>query len=194
MERIFKIMTLGFLVVLLSCDARRDHDHDGSMEAAEEANDDRFEDNSKEKDADFVAEAVAANYAEIRMAELGLQRSNNAGLKEIAQSLQADHNKALNELKTLAGGKAITVPSTAPDDATKKMENLSDESGDEFDKKWTNELIDRHEDSIDKFEKRFDKTEDAALKEFINKTLPTLRMHKEKLEAFEDRLKNKKNN
>jgi putative membrane protein len=50
-------------------------------------------------------------------------------------------------------------------------------------------MIDRHEESINKFEKRMDKTEDPDLKAFITKTLPALRMHLEQLNSTHDKIK-----
>jgi putative membrane protein len=52
-------------------------------------------------------------------------------------------------------------------------------------------MIDRHEESINKFEKRLDKTEDPELKAWINKTLPHLRMHLEKLNAHHETIKDR---
>jgi putative membrane protein len=198
MKRIFKILTLASLFAFASCnEARREQEQD-SNEVAEEANDDKFEDNDMEKDADFVAEAVASNYAEIKMAKLAQQRSSNAEVKEIARMLEADHTKVLNELKTLAQTKAITVPVEEKDEAKRKLENLTEEDAEDFDKKWLEQMEDAHEKSIDKFEKRADKGEDADIKAFAGKTLPHLRMHKEKIDACQDRVKeadkNDKNN
>jgi putative membrane protein len=189
MKRIFKILTLASLFAFYSCnEARREQDQD-SNEVAEEANDEKFEDNDMEKDADFVAEAVASNYAEIKMAKLAQQRSANAEVKQIAQMLESDHTKVLNELKTLAQQKAITVPVEEEDDAKRKYERLTDEEADDFDKKWLEQMEDSHEKSINKFERRADKGEDADIKAFAAKHLPHLKMHKEKIDACQDRVK-----
>jgi putative membrane protein len=193
MKRIFKIMTLVSLVAMLACnEAKRDSENENnedSKEVAEEANDEKFEDNDLEKDADFVANTVAANYGEIKFAQLATTRSSNPEVKKIANMLIADHTKVLNELKGLAQSKSITVPVEEDDEARRKTERFSDEAGKNFDKKWAKEMIDRHEESINKFEKRFEKTEDAELKEWVNKTLPHLRMHLEKLNTLHDSIK-----
>jgi putative membrane protein len=194
MKRMFRILTLASLIaVVSSCnEARREQEQD-SNEVAEEANDEKFEDNDMEKDADFIAEAVASNYAEIKMAQLAAQRSSNAEVKSIAKMLEADHTKTLNELKAYAQTKAITVPVEEEDEAKRKIENLREEDAKDFDKKWIDEMEDKHEKSINKFEKRLDKTEDAELKALVNKTLPHLKMHLEKIEACEEKLDDNKN-
>lgn len=187
-------MALASIFAFYSCnETRREQDQD-SNEVAEEANDEKFEDNDVEKDADFVAEAVAANYAEIKMAKLATQRSSNPEVKEIAAMLEADHTKVLNELKSLAQTKAITVPVEEEDEAKRKMERLSDEKGEDFDKKWLEQMEDAHEKSINKFEKRAEKGEDADIKAFASKTLHHLRMHKEKIDAAQERVKDNDKN
>ena len=62
MKRIIRIFTLVSLVAVLSfsCnETRRDAETEDSNEVAEEANDEKFEDNDMENDADFVAQTVA---------------------------------------------------------------------------------------------------------------------------------------
>jgi putative membrane protein len=194
MKRIFRILTVVSLVSLLACnEAKREgdtsYDKEDSKEQAEEANDEKFEDNDMENDADFVANTVAANYGEIKFAQLATQRSSNPEVKQVANKLIADHTKTLNELKAFAQTKAISIPVEADDEAERKIERFSDEAGKDFDKKWCKEMMDRHEESVNKFEKRMDKTEDGELKALINKTLPTLRTHHDQLEACHEKIK-----
>src|SRR5688572_12886964 len=133
MKSIFKILTLASLFAIYSCnEARREQDQD-TNEVAEESNDEKFEDNDMEKDADFVAEAVASNYAEIKLAQLAQERSSNPEVKAVAKLLETEHTKTLNELKTLAQTKAITVPMAEEDEAKNDMQRLRDESGEDFD-------------------------------------------------------------
>jgi putative membrane protein len=191
MKRIIRVFTLVSLVAMLSfsCNETRKEANDDSNEVAEEKNDEKFEDNDMENDADFVANTVAANYGEIKFAELATQRSNNAEVKALAAQLAADHKKVLGEAKTLAASKSISVPTEEEDSDKRKTERFYDESGKDFNKKWAKEMIDRHEKSINKFEKRFEKTEDAELKAWIDKTLPHLRMHLEKLNTLHEKIK-----
>jgi putative membrane protein len=195
MKRIFRIFTVFSLVALIACNEGRREGDDAttddkdSKEVAEEANDEKFEDNDMENDADFVANTVAANYGEIKFAQLAVDRSSNAEVKRIANMLVKDHTKVLGELKTFAQTKGITIPVEEDDEARRKTDRFSDEAGKDFDKKWCKELIDRHEESINKFEKRADKSEDAELKNWINKTIPALKHHRDELEACHEKIK-----
>jgi putative membrane protein len=195
MKIIFKILTMCSLVTLLACnEAKRGNDSDAaydaddSKEQAEELNDEKFEDDKMENDAEFVANTVASNYGEIQAAEMAKTKASDPEVKKIAGMLVMDHNKTLGELKTLASAKSISIPSEADNSAMNKAENLANESGKEFDKKWCEEMIDRHESTIKKFERHAEKTEDAELKAWIDKTLPALKNHHQQLEACHERL------
>jgi len=196
MKRIIRIFTLVSLVAVFSfsCNETRRDQNEDSNEVAEEANDEKFDDNDMENDADFVAQTVAGNYAEIEFAQLAAQRSNNAEVKDLARMLVKDHTKVLDELKAFAQKKAITIPTEAEDADHRKIERFYDESGKDFNKKWTKEMIDKHEKSINKFEKRSEKTEDADLKTWIDNTLPHLRMHLDKLNALHEKIKDSDDN
>ena len=179
-------------LMFVSCnEARRGNDsnlNETRNEAADEANTDKFA-GKKQRDANFVFEVVASNYGEIKLAELANQRSRNAEVKEISQKLLTDHTGSLNEIKTLAQAKAISVPVEETEGSKRKLENMAEESGDAFDRAWVKEMLDRHEDSIDKFEKRLEDTRDAELKAFIEKTLSVLKHHRDELEACQERLR-----
>jgi putative membrane protein len=68
---------------------------------------------------------------------------------------------------------------------------MAGESGEEFDKGWLKEMMGLHDETIEKFEKRMEDTNDAELKAYISKTLPVLRKHHESLEACNEKLKKK---
>jgi putative membrane protein len=164
-----------------------------SNEAAEEANEEKFDDKKDEKDAEFVAETVASNFAEIELAQLAASKSNNAQVKEVASMLAQDHNKLLTELQAFAGTKAISVPTEAKDDAKKKIEDLQkEEDPKDFNEAWCKEMVDKHEKTIERFEDRAEKTEDADLKIWITQTLPHLRAHLDKVKVCEESIKNSK--
>lgn len=195
MRSIYQVLTIAASLVVVSCEqAGRGNDsnlNEERDEAAAESNTDKFA-GKTQKDADFVYEVVGSNYGEIKLAELANQRSRTPEVKKIAQALQTDHTASLNELKTLAQAKAISVPVQEPDASKRKMENIAEESGEAFDEQWCKEMMHMHDQNIDKFEKRLDDTEDPELKAFITKTLPVLKEHHESLRACNEKLKSKK--
>lgn len=187
----YNIMALAALLLVAGCnESRRGNDsnlNEDRNEAAAESNTDKFAGKAR-GDADFVYETVAENYGEIKLAELAVQRSRTSEVKDVAQSLLNEHTTSLNDLKRLAQAKAISVPVEEKESSKRKLENIAEESGGDFDRAWVKEMIDAHENSIDKFEDREDDTEDAEVKAYIEKTLPVLREHLEGLKACKESL------
>lgn len=187
MKRITKVLPLLLAgVVAFSCGPKK---AENTNEVAEEANEEKFENRKDEKDAEFVAETVASNYAEIALATLAKEKSDNTQIKDVAQALETEHNKILGELQAFASAKVISIPTEAKDGEQKTIQNLREEKDvKDFNKKWSKELVDKHEKSIKAFEDRLEKTQDADLKIWIEQTLPHLREHLDKVKALESSL------
>jgi putative membrane protein len=164
---VWKFSLIAVLGLAMACgtDRQRESANEDSNEVAEEANEEKFEARDDRKDADFVAEQVAANYAELEMAKLASQKATHPDVKNVAKMLETEHQKSIKELTDLAGQKAITVPTEPEDQAARKLENLSKEDeADDFNKEWTKEMVDKHEKKIEKLEDQLERTEDADVK------------------------------
>jgi len=181
------ISAMALIVCFTSCEQKKQTED--SAEVAKEQNDSIFNDRDVEKDADFVVNTVAGNYAEIKLAQLALNKSSDSKVKEMATMLEADHTKILNELKAYADKNGIVVPMEETDDAAKDMDKLAEKDAKAFDEEWCEMLEDKHQKTIDNFEARIDKTEDAELKDWISATLPALKSHHEMLKQHEDTMK-----
>jgi putative membrane protein len=166
----------------ISCEPAKKND---SNKVAEEKNDEKFDTRTGEKEAEFVTDVIADNYAEIKLAELASTKSSNKEVQEFAQTLVNDHTNALTEFQDLAGQKGITVPVEEREAAKEKVNDLAKEGAPDFDKKWCDAVADNHKKIIRLYEIMQEKSEDPQLKEVINKTLPDLRAHLDKLNTIE---------
>jgi len=182
-----RIWALALVALLaLSCESKKNTD---SNEAAEEANDDKFQSRNTEKDADFVMNAIESNLAEVELAQLAARKSNNTEVKSVAQFLETEHNKVLTELRDVAAKRVISVPSSVNDASRRKIEDLSKEEDiKDFNKDWCKEMVDKHEASIEKFENAMNETKDAELKTWISQTLPHLREHLDRVKSCHERM------
>ena len=191
----YDLIIFSALLLMVACnESRRGNDsnlNEDRNEAAAEANNDKFG-GKKQKDAAFVYQVVEANYGEIKLAELGSQKSRNPEVKKIAEMLLTDHSASLNDLKTVAQAKAISVPVEETDASRRTLENMAEETDDEFDLNWCKEMADLHEKNIEKFEDQLNDSEDPELKAYIEKTLPVLKKHHEHLKACKDKLEKSK--
>jgi putative membrane protein len=127
------------------------------------------------KEISFINDAAQGGLMEVRMGELGQQKGQNPDLKQFAQRLVTDHSKANDELKQLASNKGVTLPTQLADKHQKMIDKLSNAS--DFDKQFKDMAVKDHKKDIKEFERAEKKCEDADLRAWITKTLPTLQEH-----------------
>ena len=89
----------------------------------------------------------------------------------------APYVKAINELKSLAQSKDITLPTTlgAKDKALEKR--LSRLSGAAFDRAYMQAMVNDHRTDVSEFRRESQVGKDPELKQWASKTLPTLEEH-----------------
>lgn len=139
-----------------------------------------------EAEADFVANTIASNYADIKFARLAIARSDNKRLQEIAKSLADDHMKVLNGLICFAHKRGIVIPAEENFDAKRTIRALEIDDREKFDRRWCLALLDKHETALKQFEYMWEQTEDTELREWITTTLPGLIAHLEKLMEYQE--------
>lgn len=129
---------------------------------------------------DFVKEAATSDMFEIESSKLALERSDEA-TKAFAQQMIQDHEKTTADLKGLvtSGKVQATLPAAMTDAQAKMLNDLKSMKSDEFTEKYHSEQVDAHEDAVDLFKRYGDEGEQADLKAWAAKTLPTLQHHLE---------------
>jgi len=163
------------------------------MEAAEDANEDKIENNDamanstsddKEDDAEFMMKAAASGMFELQASELALQKASSQSVKDFAKKMKDDHTKANSELKALAAKKNITLPTSLDKEHLDKIEDLREETGTDFDSEYMEAMHKAHEKDVKLFEDISEEDDvDAEVKAFASKTLPTLRSHNDMAET-----------
>ncbi|HEY4197214.1 MAG TPA: DUF4142 domain-containing protein [Mucilaginibacter sp.] len=140
-------------------------------------------------DAKFVTTAANDGMAEVNAGKMAQEKASSTRIKNFASMMVTDHTKAGDELAALAKTKNITLP-TAPDaDAQKAADDLSKKSGKDFDKAYVNAMLDGHKNAVKLFTDASQNCKDADLKAFATKTLPTLKMHLDSIQAIHDSMK-----
>jgi putative membrane protein len=130
---------------------------------------------SSSPDQTFIQDAAKGGILEVHMGQLALQRASNPAVKAYAERLIADHTKGNEELESLAKKKGVAVP---PDDAKMAMSmSIATKSGADFDREYVKTMVTDHQKTIEMFEKEASSGSDPDVKDWANKTLPTLRSH-----------------
>jgi putative membrane protein len=130
------------------------------------------------KDREFMEKAARAGHAEVAAGKLASSKASNDQVKQFGERMVQDHGKAGEELKNIALGKGVTLPS-GPDAAHKKLASkLESSKGADFDRLYVAEAgVKDHKEAVELFTDQAKNGKDADLKAFAQKTLPTIREH-----------------
>lgn len=140
-------------------------------------------------DTAFVDKAATGGMTEIQLSKLALTKTSNSKIKDFAAMMVTDHTAAGNKLMAVAQKENIPIPGE-PNAAQKELiENLSKQSGSDFNKAYVNQMFDDHTKTIALFESAQNTVKDTALKSFITATLPTLHKHLDAITAIKSDMK-----
>lgn len=184
------IFQVGFIAVFLFGITSCNQGDKDATEVAEEQNDEKFDDRSKERDAEFLVDVADINLEEIELGKLAQKNYRTPCVKELGKMMQDDHQKSYDELKALADKLGVTVPTTPGNKAMDNYNDMKGKTGTDFDKKYTDMMVDSHKDAIRKFEKIIEKTENQELRDWANKSLSGLRAHLDHSMSCEEKAKN----
>lgn len=183
-----KIVLNLMLAASLFATAACDTDKNDSTEQAEEMNEDKLSD-SMEDDAEFAVDAANGGMMEVKMGELAQMNGSSAEVKEFGKMMAEQHGKANEELKSLALQKNIMLPTTLGNDMQEKYDEMSKKTGMDFDKEYVDMMVKDHKNDVEEFTEQANDGMDADIKAFATKTLPTLQMHLQKIQAIHDGMK-----
>jgi putative membrane protein len=135
--------------------------------------------------ADFVKEAAISDMFEIGSSKLA-QDKGNAEEKSFGSQMITDHTKTTAELKGLvsSGKVKADVPSALDSSHQSKLDKLRGESGKDFSSDYDSDQLSGHKDAVSLFERYAKGGDNADLKDWAGKTLPTLRHHLEMAEGL----------
>jgi len=133
-----------------------------------------------EKDKKFITEAAAGGMTEVTLGKHAADNATSAEVKQFGQMMVDDHSKANDELKALAQSKGITVPTELDAKHQKMVDKLTKMSGADFDKAYMKAMVKDHTEDVKEFTTESEKGDDADVKAWAAKTLPTLQSHLDK--------------
>ncbi len=130
-------------------------------------------------DRKFMMKAAMGGMMEVNLGRVATKHGSNPGVKQFGQRMVTDHSKGGSELKQLAMHKGVRLPNSLDAEKKQMVTHLSKLSGANFDKAYMADMVKDHEEDVAEFEKAANECQDAALKAWAQKTLPTLRSHLE---------------
>ena len=128
-------------------------------------------------DADFAVAAADGSMMEVELGKLAQEKGISKQVKDLGAMMMKDHSMASSELMGVAKAKNITLPSSASEKCQQKIQELREKKGIDFDKAYTDLMVDDHKEDIDAFKKEAEKGNDSVLVMWAKGKLPTLEHH-----------------
>ena len=139
--------------------------------------------------SEFINEALKHGAMEVELGQLAQKQGMNARVKAFGAMMVKDHTAAGNELKKIASKNNLTITTDKDDDHMEDVGELRKKTGVDFDKKYIKMMLSGHRKSIEKFEDIAKRNDNADLKSFAAKTLPTLKMHLDSAKSINKEVK-----
>lgn len=131
-------------------------------------------------DQKFVTQAGEAGQAEVQLAQLALQKSQDPDTRSFAQRMIKDHQQANEKLKSIADQHNWTVPQSLDQKHQQAMQQLRNESGDAFNAAYAKQMDKDHQKVIALFKNAANSQNlNPDLKSFASDTLSTLKTHEQ---------------
>ena len=139
-------------------------------------------------DRNFVKDMAAGGQAEVALSEMAQQKATSPDVKAFAALMVRDHSRAGQELKSIAAKHNIELNADLDDHAKDLRERLAKKSGADFDRDYMKAMVDDHEQAVDDAKDKAEHSDNADIKEWASKTLPTLQQHLERAREINEAL------
>ena len=128
-------------------------------------------------DQTWVKNVATDGMAEVEIGKLATEKAASDQAKQFAQRMATDHQKANDELKSLAQTKNITLPTELGPKHKALRAKLEKLSGEAFDRAYMNQMVTDHRKAVSAFRTESNSGKDPDVKQWAAKTLPTLEEH-----------------
>ncbi|HEY0059633.1 MAG TPA: DUF4142 domain-containing protein [Flavisolibacter sp.] len=136
-------------------------------------------------DQAFVLKAASGGVMEVEAGRIAQENASSQRVKDFGAMMVRDHGMANQELMSIASAKGLMIPQDSLMTVHQKhLDAMKKMKGTAFDKHYINMMKDHHNKDIADFEKASTGANDADVKSFATKTLPTLRTHKDSVQAI----------
>ena len=127
----------------------------------------------------FVQTAAMSDMYEVEAGKLAAEKGQADAVKLFGQQMVDAHTKTTEELAGIVKIKNIKVdvPTTLDAEHQKLIDDLNSASADSFDKTYSEQQVDAHQEAVDLFKKYAANGDDSDVKQFAEKTLPTIQHH-----------------
>jgi putative membrane protein len=136
------------------------------------------------KDKMFVRKAIEGGLAQVQFGQLAAQKGGSDDVKALGRQMVEDHT-ALNEnLKAVGDSMGVMVPKHISKEDQAELDKLNGLSGDAFDTEYLTMMVKEHHHDLRGFRVEAVGTQDAALREAVEKGAQTIHEHLVKVDEL----------
>jgi putative membrane protein len=137
-------------------------------------------------DSGFVTNAAIGGMYEVQAGQIAAERSGNAAIKDLGRKMVADHGKAGEELKPIAAGLNLPVPTALDQRHQGLIDNLRGATNEDFDRVYLQQQEAAHNETAMLLGDYGRIGGNEALKGWAAKTLPVVQMHQHMVDALDE--------
>jgi putative membrane protein len=129
-------------------------------------------------DSVFLVQAAQNGQAELQVSRLALEKTQNSEVKTFAQRMLDEHTAWAAELAALASAKGVRLPEEASAAQKGDISQLATSDSFHFDQRYAEAMgVHAHEETIALFRRAANDADDADIRAFAARMLPTLQLH-----------------
>lgn len=133
---------------------------------------------ASDQDKQFLTNASQGNYDEIQIAKMAEQKATNPAVKSFAHRMVTDHTRLGEKMQPFATEWGLSAPAGLSADGQKEFDDLNGRSGNDFDKKYIDDMVSDHTKVLDDFTKEVKDTHDAKFKVAVEQGKSVVAAHK----------------
>jgi putative membrane protein len=170
MKRSFTgIMCLLFAVGFIACHKNDDGNNNDTL---------------SKMDRNFITNASYANNDEVAAGAVASVKGSDTAVKSFGAFMVSEHTTAQNDLRSLAGKWNIQTPTTPDSMHIAMMKMMEPLMGKAFDTTYIRSQINDHITAMALFQQEASNGENQQLRDYANKYLPHIMMHKEMADSI----------
>jgi|SRR5580704_5566218 putative membrane protein len=139
-----------------------------------------------EADYGFAKKAAQENKAEVKLGRLAEQKGTTPAVRDFGRRMVQDHSKNDAELKELASGENLPLPTQIKKSDESTYEHLSTLSGKAFDRAYSRAMVQDHMRDLAEFQQEAKDAQNQAIKDYAVQTVPVLQSHLDQARQMEE--------
>ena len=128
----------------------------------------------------IIKNSAKMNLATQKFADLAQQKAESQELKQFAQTLKRDHQKAQQDLERIAQKHNITLPTSVDEKCQQEISRLEALSGQEFDREFAKGAVEGHAMAVAHLQKASSAAEDTDVRQYTQQMLSKIKQHQSK--------------